>query len=351
MGVTLVAKRKAAITLVIDATSLGKKYDLVNADSLRGVGIWNLNYGGGAPELWAALASHFSQCTSATIAAAPAAPGGTGVVVTVTAGSDGCSSPSYRFWLQAPGGAWTIVQDYSPRSPFAWTATGAPGTYHLEADARSGTTEPYDAVANLTYVLQPCSAASLASALASPQKPGASIVLTASATCLGVPEYRFWIRRPGASWTVVRDYSPSASYTWITTGLVSGSYALEVDVRNQGAAAPYEATFNMPFVLDPPCTTTALTASPASPQPAGTAVTLTASATGCSTPEYQFWVQPPGGAWTVLQSYGGNTAPWSTTGLADGTYNLDVWARQQSAGVSVRLSSTHPPLLQHYHPS
>src|SRR5436309_4549250 len=39
-----------------DATSLGKKYDLVNAQNLRGVGIWNLNYGGGAPELWAALA-------------------------------------------------------------------------------------------------------------------------------------------------------------------------------------------------------------------------------------------------------------------------------------------------------
>ena len=43
-----------------DATSLGLKYDLVNRDGLRGVGIWNLNYGGGAPELWSALATHFA---------------------------------------------------------------------------------------------------------------------------------------------------------------------------------------------------------------------------------------------------------------------------------------------------
>lgn len=43
-----------------DAYSLGLKYDLVNQYALRGVGIWNLNYGGGAPELWAELRSHFA---------------------------------------------------------------------------------------------------------------------------------------------------------------------------------------------------------------------------------------------------------------------------------------------------
>ena len=36
-----------------DAYSLGQKYALIRRDNLRGVGIWTLNYGGGAPELWA----------------------------------------------------------------------------------------------------------------------------------------------------------------------------------------------------------------------------------------------------------------------------------------------------------
>jgi len=43
-----------------DTVSLGAKYDLVNADNLRGVGLWNLNYGGGAPELWQLLATKFT---------------------------------------------------------------------------------------------------------------------------------------------------------------------------------------------------------------------------------------------------------------------------------------------------
>jgi len=42
-----------------DTVSLGKKYDLVTHANLRGVGIWTLNYGGGAPELWSALATHY----------------------------------------------------------------------------------------------------------------------------------------------------------------------------------------------------------------------------------------------------------------------------------------------------
>jgi spore germination protein YaaH len=42
-----------------DTTTLGTRYNLVNRDNLRGVGIWTLNYGGGAPELWDALAAYF----------------------------------------------------------------------------------------------------------------------------------------------------------------------------------------------------------------------------------------------------------------------------------------------------
>jgi spore germination protein YaaH len=49
-----------------DVQSLGAKYDLVNQNNLRGVGIFTLDYGGGAPELWSSLASHFA-CQGANI--------------------------------------------------------------------------------------------------------------------------------------------------------------------------------------------------------------------------------------------------------------------------------------------
>jgi spore germination protein YaaH len=46
-----------------DVTSLAPKYDLVNANNLRGVGFWTLNYGGGAPELWQLIANKFGTTT------------------------------------------------------------------------------------------------------------------------------------------------------------------------------------------------------------------------------------------------------------------------------------------------
>jgi hypothetical protein len=50
-----------------DIQSLGAKYDLVNRDNLRGVGLFTLDYGGGSPELWNALSRHFA-CPGSTFA-------------------------------------------------------------------------------------------------------------------------------------------------------------------------------------------------------------------------------------------------------------------------------------------
>ncbi len=73
-----------------DVTSMAKKYDLVNADNLRGVGLWTLNYGGGAPELWANINTHFSCATVAT-ATSPAAT--TQFSVSLASGS--CQSTAF----------------------------------------------------------------------------------------------------------------------------------------------------------------------------------------------------------------------------------------------------------------
>ena len=73
-----------------DAVSLSQKYDLVNRDHLRGVGIWNLNYGGGAPALWSALNTHFS-CPVTFSVPAPATT--TQFSVAISAGS--CAAVSF----------------------------------------------------------------------------------------------------------------------------------------------------------------------------------------------------------------------------------------------------------------
>src|SRR5712692_3375337 len=318
-----------------DALSLGKKYDLVNSDRLRGVGIWNLNYGGGAPELWDALATHFVACTNALISVAPASPQGTGTKATVTAGSSGCASPQYRFWIQDPGRDWSMVKDYSSASTYSWTGTGAPGSYRLEVDVRANPNVSYDSTANLTYVLNPCSGAGLKADQASPQQPGPSIVLTGSATCAGAAQYRFWIRPPGGAWGIVQDYGAVATYAWNTSGKPVGSYGLEVDVKNQGATASYETVANLDFALDAPCGKPTLTTTPASPQAVGSVVALTATTGGCPSPLYRFWIQPPGGTWTTVQDYSTvSTYGWNTSGRPAGTYQLEVDVKDKSTVAS-----------------
>ncbi len=414
--------------------SLAHKYDLVNGDGLRGVGIWNLTYGGGAPELWSLLATHFSKCASATLdanpaspqtpgtsvlltatascpatatyrfwlrppggswrivqdynttstftwstgglvqgiyglevdvrdqgatvsyeavanlsytlatapcatptlGANPASPGPTGATVTFGAATSGCPNPTYRFWIRPPGGPWSVVQGYSATSTYAWSAPSVPGTYGVEVDVKDqSSTASYDTVTNIAYTLAACTGARLTTAKPSPQTPGTPIQLSATAACAGTPAFRFWIRPPAAAWRIVQDYSPTSTYTWNTTGLAPGVYSLEVDVRNQGSTASYESVANLSYTLAiPPCSTPTLTATPASPQASGTRVTLNATTSGCPNPRYRFWVQPPGGAWSIVQDYSPNSSyAWANTGAA-GTYALEVDVRDQSSTAS-----------------
>jgi len=102
-----------------DVVSLGRKYDLVNQDNLRGAGIFTLDYGGGAPELWSSLATHFSYIPAAPTNlavcpgdgfaevswSAPASNGGplTGYTVTASPGGATASAGGKATWAPVSG--------------------------------------------------------------------------------------------------------------------------------------------------------------------------------------------------------------------------------------------------------
>jgi hypothetical protein len=67
-----------------DVQSLSAKYDLVNRTKLGGVGFFTLDYGGGSPELWAALSTYFSCPVTITL---PATSTTTGLNVGLSAGT------------------------------------------------------------------------------------------------------------------------------------------------------------------------------------------------------------------------------------------------------------------------
>jgi spore germination protein YaaH len=341
-----------------DTVSLGAKYDLVNRDGLRGVGIWTLNYGGSSPELWSALSIHFSAaCSVVSVTVTPVSPAGVGAKVTLTAHASGCPNPLYHFSVLAPGATtYQMVQDYSTSPSLTWNTTGlAPGAYRFSVWARdaassgvygnsSGRWDAYDnnAVYSLTAS---CSAVGVSGAPSSPVGAGGTVTLTAHASGCSNPLYHFSVLAPGATtYQMVQDYSTSPSLTWNTTGLAPGAYRFSVWARDAASSGVYgnssgrwDAYDNdTVYSLTASCSAVGVSGAPSSPVGAGVAVTLTAHASGCSNPLYHFDVLAPGATtYQMVQDY--STSPsltWNTTGLAPGGYRFSVWARDAaSSGV------------------
>ncbi len=130
-----------------DFVSLGAKYDLVNRYNLRGVGIFTLNYGGGAPELWCDLRDHFSAGHVPGEAVVDATQSSTQFGLTFSAGQ-GCGVSSFDLQVQDTtiGQDWVDVLVASPPTSYvnqvysgALTMDGCKGhTYQFRVRTRDG---------------------------------------------------------------------------------------------------------------------------------------------------------------------------------------------------------------------
>jgi len=267
-----------------------------------------------------------TDCTSATVSPATSTqPAGS--TVTLTANSTGCASPRYAFWVQYPGGAWYLIQTFGGPT-FNWNTSGlGAGTYtvHVWVNSQGN---GYSAIGSATVTLasNTCTAASLTPPSLS-QAAGSTLTFTASSTGCTNPRYAFWVQYPDTSWNFVQDFG-GPTFNWNTAGLSPGTYTVHVWVNQSGNS--YDAVGSATATLTG-CTSAALSPSSGSAA-AGTTITFTASSGGCTSPRYAFWVQYPGGAWYLIQTFGGPTFTWNTAGLAPGTYNIHVWVNTQGNG-------------------
>lgn len=181
---------------------------------------------------------------------------------------------------------------------------------------------------------------------ASPQSVGTAVTVTAAAgSCPNAnPQYEFWLRTPGgACCQLAQTYGTGNVYNWRTSGLTPGNYTFAVwakDALSSGAFANtlgrYDAYFIFTYTLNPAsCSSVTASALPASPQNVGTAVTITATGSGCpdANPQFEFWIRPPNAACCQLaQAYGATNAyNWSTTGLQGGVYTFAVWVKDANS--------------------
>lgn len=167
-----------------------------------------------------------------------------------------------------------------------------------------------------------------------PSDTGTPVTLTvAGATCaIGeTPEYQFLVKREGTNdaYTTIRAYGTSPTAAWSTVGLAPGKYQILVFTRAVGSTASFQQIAYLSYLIKNVCTSGTLSVGPASPQVAGTQVTLTGAGT-CTggTPEFRyFYRRQDQTAYTEVAPYTTGSAVWNTTGLMSGTYNLLAYVR------------------------
>jgi GH18 family chitinase len=142
-----------------DVAAIGRKYDLVNTDNLRGAGIFALQYGAGAPELWEAIGAHFTHPFAFSAVAATQAS----TEYTVTAGAYYAGVLSrfdlYSYDLTAGKGWFTEQRNVmaTAAGTATWTAPitvhGYPGhryQYKIRAWSTSGLVSSWSALVTTT---------------------------------------------------------------------------------------------------------------------------------------------------------------------------------------------------------
>ncbi|MBK9519307.1 MAG: multicopper oxidase domain-containing protein [Anaeromyxobacter sp.] len=238
----------------------------------------------------------------------------------------------YRFLLSSDNVNFTEVQPFGLARTWTLPTTTALGTWYVRAQTRTSSLVAFDREATTSITLvtpPPATGVTLTSSLASPQLPGVPVTFTAAGVGSSGYQYRFWLFSSPGVWAVVQDWNVLNTWTLPTT-TVSGSYQVSVEVRTTVGAVD-ALSLVLPFVISQ-ATSVTISASLPSPQPAGTAIIFTASATGSTGYQYRFWMQDPAGLWTLVQDWSGLTS-WTLPGTAiEGSYAVAAEARTALSG-------------------
>ena len=240
--------------------------------------------------------------TGVTLLPDRVAPQPVGTTVTWTATANGGTAPySFKWWLH-DGSSWRVLRDWNASAVFDWSPTtaqqrisrrrvGAQRRQDLDVD---------EANEGVNFAIMPASSrvtsVSLAADHPAPQPAGSTITWSAEGVGgVGPHSFKWWLY-DGSTWKVLRDWNPSASFSW-TPATPNRAYRMGVWVRSAGNSSDAdEANQGVNFAITAAnaaaSRVSSLTLVPdrASPQALGTAVTWTATPAGGSAPyTFKWW--------------------------------------------------------------
>ena len=205
----------------------------------------------------------------------------------------------------------------------------------LSVSARDGANGT-EVTTTLWYTITAAPLLTAVSVSASPNAPQpvyTTITLSASATGGVYVQYQFWLYNPATTpaWIQLHAYSTWSTCTWTPTA--PGNYFISATARDGINGTEVNNSLWYTISVATPLTMVTVTASKASPQPVNTPITFTATATGGTQVQYQFWLYNPNAtpAWSQLQAYSAQAAcTW--TPVVAGQYQISITAKDGVSG-------------------
>jgi hypothetical protein len=135
-----------------------------------------------------------------------------------------------------------MVRDYSQENTFTWTPlAGDAGSYVLQVWVKAtGSQNAFDDWGGTAFTIIGPASTRLTPSVPLPAPANTPITWSASAPVGGPPQqFKFLLLDTKAGqWTVLQDYSPTPSVTWLPPS--EGTYLLQVWVRSAGSTEAFE---------------------------------------------------------------------------------------------------------------